>query len=142
MAVEREIRQKFHFVSTFALRVLASPKSLTCPIFALLMGQVSRTHFVSSHLALVAKKKERTPKWCPFLFIGIARFELTTSCSRSKRSTRLSYIPVRWSNNRKKLEEFKGERRKKMKKVEFLFLGRLSGGFCWSGARFSEDHDA
>lgn len=29
-----------------------------------------------------------------------------------------------------------------MKKVEFLFLGGLSGGFCLGGARFSEDHDA
>ena len=77
-----------------------------------------------------------------FCLIGIARFELTTSCSRSKRSTRLSYIPVRWSNNRKKLEEFKGERRKKVKKVEFLFLCWLSRGFCRGGARFSEDHDA
>ena len=32
-----------------------------------------------------------------FFFIGIARFELTTSCSRSKRSTRLSYIPFLWA---------------------------------------------
>ena len=59
-------------------------------------------------------------------FIGIARFELTTSCSRSKRSTRLSYIPVRWSNNRKKWKEFKGEEDKKVKKVEFLFFNWFS----------------
>ena len=29
-----------------------------------------------------------------------------------------------------------------MKKIDFLFLGGLSGGFCRGGARFSEDHDA
>jgi hypothetical protein len=27
--------------------------------------------------------------------VGTARFELTTSCSQSRRSTRLSYVPLR-----------------------------------------------
>ena len=48
-------------------------------------------------LELFNKTKKDTRRGCLFRFIGIARFELTTSCSRSKRSTRLSYIPVWWA---------------------------------------------
>lgn len=48
-------------------------------------------------LKLFNKTKKDTRRGCLFRFIGIARFELTTSCSRSKRSTRLSYIPVLWA---------------------------------------------
>ncbi len=40
------------------------------------------------------KKNPRTP-WITFLkMVGAARVELTTSCSQSKRSTRLSYAPI------------------------------------------------
>ena len=38
------------------------------------------------------KIKKKHPQGC-FLFIGVARFELTTFCSQSRRSTRLSYTP-------------------------------------------------
>ncbi len=42
--------------------------------------------------APVIQQKRPFPKERPFK-IGIARFELTTFCSQSRRSTRLSYIP-------------------------------------------------
>ena len=37
--------------------------------------------------------KKNPPFRAGFLFIGAARFELTTSCSQSRRSTKLSYAP-------------------------------------------------
>lgn len=40
--------------------------------------------------SILNKKKSR---FSSTFFIGIARFELTTFCSQSRRSTRLSYIP-------------------------------------------------
>ena len=59
----------------------------------------SRAHdYVVISRSRIIQIKRKPPRRVVFLFIGIARFELTTSCSRSKRSTRLSYIPVWWSN--------------------------------------------
>lgn len=46
------------------------------------------------------KTKKRADKHRLF-FIGIARFELTTFCSQSRRSTRLSYIPSETKYNKK-----------------------------------------
>ena len=34
-----------------------------------------------------------------FSFVGAARFELTTSCSQSRRDTGLRYAPIKWAAN-------------------------------------------
>ncbi len=99
-----------------------APKSLNRPLFALLSGRFSRTHFVSSHLAGVQNKTKKTPLRVSFCFIGIARFELTTSCSRSKRSTRLSYIPVTRTIIVNFCRVLKGSLPKKLKKFAYFFF--------------------
>ncbi len=102
--------------STFAQRIARLPKrSLrlrfalrACPdlvrvkasrvAFHFVPRRGSRTHdFVVISRSRIIQIKRKPPRRVVFLFIGIARFELTTSCSRSKRSTRLSYIPVLWA---------------------------------------------
>ena len=99
-----------------------APKSLNRPLFASLSGRFSRTHFVSSHLASVQNKTKKTPLRVSFCFIGIARFELTTSCSRSKRSTRLSYIPVTRTIIVKSYRFLKGSLPKNLKKFGYFFF--------------------
>jgi hypothetical protein len=49
------------------------------------------TSFIVRHL--VHKVRADREPWRGLKQIGAARFELTTSCSQSKRSTRLSYAP-------------------------------------------------
>ena len=42
-----------------------------------------------------------------FEVVGAARFELTTSCSQSRRSTRLSYAPSRGAKNAESDDQIK-----------------------------------
>ena len=80
-------------VSDFTLRVLACAKISKLPVVRFALGAISsnslREFFISRY-----EDKKKAPVRGAFFLIGIARFELTTSCSRSKRSTRLSYIPI------------------------------------------------
>ena len=63
------------------------------------IGEFCRTDFVSSLLASLIYAKR--PHKGVVLHIGVARFELTTFCSQSRRSTRLSYTPKCSKYNKK-----------------------------------------
>ena len=80
-------------VSHFALRVLACAKISNLFIVHFVHGTNLSNSLREFFIAVIFGYKKKTTLVGGSLFIGIARFELTTSCSRSKRSTRLSYIP-------------------------------------------------
>jgi len=52
------------------------------------------SYIVKAQLSLCVETKKAIHFVKDFLFVGAARFELTTSCSQSRRDTGLRYAPI------------------------------------------------
>ena len=91
--VARLPKHSFHFVfCPPGLLELRSSQGLKPAVFATLTTQLALRASPSVKLIWLPKIRKKAPRGGLFR-IGVARFELTTFCSQSRRSTRLSYTP-------------------------------------------------